>query len=95
MTHFITHVKDTNIFTTKDYIMKKVIKLTESDLTKLISKVINESLYENDLYSKIMNVIRNSNSSKEETLEILHIIIDQMESAKKMRSRFKDKNFEN
>lgn len=75
--------------------MKKVIKLTESDLTKLISKVINESLYENDLYSKIMNVIRNSNSSKEETLEILHIIIDQMESAKKMRSRFKDKNFEN
>lgn len=75
--------------------MKKVIKLTESDLTKLISKVINESLYENDLYSKIMNVIRNSNSSKEETLEILHIIIEQMESAKKMRSRFKDKNFEN
>ena len=75
--------------------MKKVIKLTESDLTKLISKVINESLYENDLYSKITNVIRNSNSSKEETLEILHIIIDQMESAKKMRSRFKDKNFEN
>lgn len=83
MTHFITHVKDTNIFTTKDYIMKKVIRLTESDLTKLISKVINESLYENDLYSKITNVIRNSNSSKEETLEILHIIIDQMESAKK------------
>lgn len=74
--------------------MKKIIKLTESDLTKLISKVINESLYENDLYSKIMNVIRNSNSSKEETLEILHIIIDQMESAKKMRSRFKDENFE-
>lgn len=73
--------------------MKKVIRLTESDLTKLISKVINESLYENDLYSKIMNVIRNSNSSKEETLEILHIIIDQMESAKKMRSRFKDENF--
>lgn len=75
--------------------MKKVIRITESDLTKLISKVINESLYENDLYSKIMNVIRNSNSSKEETLEILHIIIEQMESAKKMRSRFKDKNFEN
>ena len=30
--------------------MKKVITLTESDLTNLVLKIVNESLYDNDLY---------------------------------------------
>jgi len=74
--------------------MKKVIKLTESDLTNLVSKIVNESLYDNDLYSKIIKVLSNSNSSHREKLEILYIIIDEMESAQKMRSRMRGDMFE-
>ena len=43
MTHFTTHVKDTNIFITKDYNMKKIIRLTESDLIRLVRRVIREN----------------------------------------------------
>lgn len=74
--------------------MKKVIKLTERDLTNLVSKIVNESLYDNDLYSKIIKVLSNSNSSHREKLEILYIIIDEMESAQKMRSRMRGDMFE-
>jgi len=74
--------------------MKKVIKLTESDLTNLVSKIVNENLYDNDLYSKIIKVLSNSNSSHREKLEILYIIIDEMESAQKMRSRMRGDMFE-
>ena len=74
--------------------MKKVITLTESDLTNLVLKIVNESLYDNDLYSKIIKVLSNSNSSHREKLEILYIIIDEMESAQKMRSRMRGDMFE-
>ena len=74
--------------------MKKVIKLTESDLTNLVSMIVNESLYDNDLYSKIIKVLSNSNSSHREKLEILYIIIDEMESSQKMRSRMRGDMFE-
>jgi hypothetical protein len=40
--------------------MKKVIKLTESDLTKLVKRVINESSDQSgDLYSSINDLIDN------------------------------------
>jgi len=49
---------------------------------------------ENTLYSDIMDVIRNSNSSHEETVSILRNIADEMTSSRKVRrgveSRFRD-----
>jgi hypothetical protein len=48
----------------------------------------------NTLYSDIMDVIRNSNSSHEETVSILRNIADEMTSSRKVRrgaeSRFRD-----
>lgn len=74
--------------------MKKTIILTESELTNFIKKIINEDLSKNTLYSDIKSVIRNSNSSKQETIEVLKSIIDEMESSRRMRDNvrrsFKD-----
>jgi len=73
--------------------MKKTIILTESELTNIIKKIINEDLSENTLYSDIKSVIRDSNSSNQETIEVLKSIIDEMESSRRMRrdveSRFR------
>ena len=35
------------IFITKEYDMKKIIKLTETDLTKIVKRIINEDLSDN------------------------------------------------
>jgi hypothetical protein len=74
--------------------MKKVIRLTERDLTRLVKRIVSEDMEENTLYSDIMGVIRNSNSSHEETISILRNIADEMTSARKVRrgveSRFRD-----
>ena len=74
--------------------MKKVIRLTERDLTRLVKRIVSENMEENTLYSDIMDVIRNSNSSHEETVSILRNIADEMSSARKVRrgaeSRFRD-----
>lgn len=60
-------------------------KLTERDLSRIVKKVINEEMYENDIYSGVMDVIRNSNASTEETIDVLQMIIDEMTSSRKMR----------
>ena len=60
-------------------------KLTERDLSRIVKKVINEKMYENDIYSGVMDVIRNSNASTEETINVLQMIIDEMTSSRKMR----------
>jgi hypothetical protein len=57
---------------------------------------MNESvdMYENTLYSDIMDLIRNSNSSHEESVSILRSIADEMTSERRVRrgveSRFRD-----
>ena len=74
--------------------MKKVIKLTESELTNLVRRIINEDMDDNTLYSDIMGVIRNSNASHEETVSILRSIADEMTSERRVKrdavSRFRD-----
>jgi hypothetical protein len=74
--------------------MKKVIKLTESELTNLVRRIINEGMDDNTLYSDIMDVIRNSNASHEETVSILRSIADEMTSERRVKrdavSRFRD-----
>ena len=65
--------------------MKKVIRLTERDLTRLVKRIVSEDMEENTLYSDIMDVIRNSNSSHEEAVSVLRIIADEMSSSRKVR----------
>ena len=74
--------------------MKKPIRLTETELTKIVNRVLNEQEMENPLYNDIMSIIRNSNASHEETIEILRSIINEMQSSRRVRrnaeSRFRD-----
>lgn len=65
--------------------MKKPIRLTETELTKIVNRVLNEQEMENPLYNDIMSVIRNSNASHEETIEILRSIINEMKSSRRVR----------
>ena len=55
---------------------------------------LNEDMSENTLYSDIMGMIRNSNSSHEEIVSILRSIADEMESSRRVKrdavSRFRD-----
>jgi hypothetical protein len=60
--------------------MKRTVRLTESDLTRLVRRIVREN-YENSLYSDIMGLITNSNSSHEETITILNSIVDEMSSS--------------
>ena len=65
-------------------------RLRERNLKRLVS----EDMEKNTLYSDIMAVIRNSNSSHEEAVSILRNIADEMTSSRKVRrgaeSRFRD-----
>jgi hypothetical protein len=61
--------------------MKKTIRLTESDLTKIVKRVIKEDIQNNDLYSNITNVLRNNDSSVEEKIQVLNNIIREMEGS--------------
>ena len=74
--------------------MGRIIRLTERDLTRLVKRIVSEDMEKNTLYSDIMSVIRNSNSSHEEAVSILKNIADEMESSRRVRrgaeSRFRD-----
>ena len=76
--------------------MKKTIRLTEVELTNLINRIVSEQEFENTLYNDIMGLIRNSNSSHREIIDVLKLIVDEMESSKRVRrdveSRFKRNN---
>jgi len=65
--------------------MRKITRLSESDITRIVKRVINEDMSENTLRSDIMDLIHNSNSSHEETLSILRSIADEMESSRRLR----------
>jgi hypothetical protein len=76
--------------------MKKLVKLTESDLTRIVKRVINEQLedeYEGDytpsLKEKIEGVIRNSVTNREEVIQVLEDILRERKSANSMRDRLR------
>ena len=75
--------------------MRRTVRLTESDLTRLVRRIVKEN-YENSLYSDIMGLITSSNSSHEETISVLNSIVDEMSSSRKLRrdveKRFRDDN---
>lgn len=68
--------------------MGRIVRLTESDINRIIKNVLNENINENTLYRGIMDVISGSNSSRKETIYILKKIINEMETNERIRSRF-------
>lgn len=59
--------------------MKKIIKLTESDITRIVKQVVNENIKNNDLYLSINDALMNTNSSEEEKIQVLRYILRQIE----------------
>ena len=70
----------------------KIRHIQESN-QRLEKRIVNEDVLENILYNDIMGLIRNSNSSHRETIDVLKLIVDEMESSRRVRrdveSRFK------
>jgi hypothetical protein len=58
--------------------MKKIVRLTESDLNRIVKRVIKEDIQNNDLYLNITNTLRNTNSSREEKIQVLEYILREM-----------------
>ena len=59
--------------------MKKTIRLTESDLARIVRRVIQEDIQNNDLYLSIKDVMRNTNSSEDEKIQVLKYILRELE----------------
>ena len=60
----------------------KYVKLTESDLRRIIKRTLLENHQDNLLYQEIKAFIRNSNNSPEESVSILRLLADELESHK-------------
>lgn len=73
-------IKESKVLNYEDF-------LTESRLS--VGRM-NEN-YENSLYSDIMDLIHNSNSSHEETINVLNSIVDEMSSSRRMRKDAEDR----
>ena len=59
--------------------MKKTIRLTETELTDLVKRIVNEDMMENDLYQNINDVLDNSIASENEKIQVLRHILNQKE----------------
>lgn len=67
--------------------MKKIVRITESDIEQLVKKIIKEDIQNNQLYLDLNKVISNSNSSRDEIMKVLEYMIDEREKSNQMRSR--------
>ena len=80
--------------------MKKIIKLTESDLARIVKRAISEQSmadYEEEeedytptLKEKIESVIRDSVTNREEVIQVLEDILRERRSGEKIRNRFRN-----
>lgn len=59
--------------------MKKVVRISESDLTRIIKQAIKENISNNNLYQEITEILWNSNASNEEQISVLKYILNQKE----------------
>ena len=60
-----------DIFITKERIMKKIIKLTESDLNIIIKRVINESTSDQEKYEYLKNSLDRLKNSYNEIIQYI------------------------
>ena len=65
--------------------MKKIIKLTESDLTRIVKRVVTESHEESSLYQALRDALSSSNYPPEDKVDTLRRMADEIESGVKMR----------
>jgi hypothetical protein len=69
-------------------------RLDEKHIEKIIKKVIKEDMFDGGLEYEIKELIKNSNTSNEESISILRNIADEMESSRRVRrgveSRFRN-----
>jgi hypothetical protein len=66
--------------------MKKIIRLTESDLARIVRKTLKEDKDKNPLYNNIKDLLRDSYESKESKVYMLRQIADEIESDMKLRN---------
>jgi hypothetical protein len=66
--------------------MKKTIRLTESDLARIVRKTLKEDKDKNPLYNNIKDLLRDSYESKESKVYMLRQIADEIESDMKLRN---------
>jgi hypothetical protein len=59
--------------------MKKITKLTEADLSRIVKRVIKEDIQNNDLYLTIKDAMGNTNSGQEEKIQVLKYILRELE----------------
>jgi hypothetical protein len=59
--------------------MKKITKLTEADLSRIVKRVIKEDIQNNDLYLSIKDAMRNTNSGNDEKIQVLKYILRELE----------------
>lgn len=59
--------------------MKKKIRLTETELTNIVRRIVNENMMENELYQNINDVLNNSIASENEKIQVLRHILNQKE----------------
>jgi hypothetical protein len=91
--------------------MKKIVRLTERDLTRIVKRVMKENIYSqedlemmrdpefqkndrytpvgNDLRNKLMKLVHHAEETQEEKLSILRDILDELESAERVRRNFR------
>ena len=66
--------------------MKKIIRLTESDLTRIVKKTLKEDINRNPLYNDIKDILWDSFESQESKINILRHIADEIESHSSLRN---------
>jgi hypothetical protein len=66
--------------------MKKVIRLSESDLLRIVRKTLKEDKDKNPLYNDIKDLLRDSYESQESKVFMLRQIADELESGMKLRN---------
>jgi len=75
-----------NLINVNKKIMKKTIRLTESDLARIVRRTLKEDKDKNPLYNDIKDLLRDSYESKESKVYMLRQIADEIESDMKLRN---------
>jgi hypothetical protein len=66
--------------------MKKIIRLTETDLARIVRKTLKEDKDKNPLYNDIKDILWDSYESQESKVFILRQIADEIEGDMDLRS---------